>query len=373
MQFIDLKTQYKRIESSLHQRMNKIFEATSFIMGPQISEVESVLSKYVGTKYCISCSSGTDALILGLMAKGVGPGDAVFTTPFTFFATAEAISFLGATPIFVDIDKKTYNIDTELLKKAIQNLKTGAQKGLKPKAIIAVDLFGLSADYDVINSIAKENNLFVIEDAAQSFGGVYKGKKCCALSEITATSFFPAKPLGCYGDGGAVFTDSDELNDVMCSLRIHGKGKDQYDNIRIGLNARFDSIQAAVILSKMEIFDEEVALRQNVAKKYTENLKDVCITPYIPAGYQSVWAQYSVQVNDRDNVVKKMKETGIPVMVYYPKPLHLQGAFSSLGYKSGSMPVSEEIAGKILSLPMHPYLQDDDQNKIIETFKSIVK
>jgi dTDP-4-amino-4,6-dideoxygalactose transaminase len=319
------------------------------------------------------------------MAYGVGPGDAIFTTPFTFIATAEVISLLGATPVFVDIDHQTYNIHPGQLDQAITAVKSSdpsvyplpkrhssagnPDSPLSPKGIIPVDLFGLPADYDEIHAVAAEHGLFVIEDAAQSFGAERTGKKACALAEIACTSFFPAKPLGCYGDGGMCFTDSGELAEVLRSLLVHGKGLDKYDNVRIGLNGRLDTIQAAVLLAKFEIFPEEVTLRQKVSRRYTDLLKPypMLSAPHIPEGYTSAWAQYSVLAENaghRAELQSKLKDAGIPTAIYYPKPLHLQSAFAPLGYGEGDFAVSEEYAHRIFSLPMHPYLANEDQERI---------
>ena len=370
MQFVDLKYQYGTIKENVVDRINNVLEHGRFIMGPEVAELEAKLAGYSGVKHCISCASGTDALLLALMAYGVGPGDAIFTTPFTFIATAEVIAHLGATPVFVDIDSDTFNISAEALEKAIADLKS-TNKDLIPKGIIPVDLFGLPADYDAINEIAKRNNLFVLEDAAQSFGSEYKGRKACSLGDIAATSFFPAKPLGCYGDGGAVFTDNNDVADVLRSLRVHGKGSDKYDNVRIGVNGRLDTMQAAILLAKMDIFPKEVALRQEVALRYSEKL-DVCVkVPVIPNGYKSVWAQYSIVSSKKTELMNALKDAGIPVAVYYPKPLHLQTAFAYLGYKEDSMPVSERISNEIFSIPMHPYLTRDDQDKIVNAIKNV--
>jgi UDP-2-acetamido-2-deoxy-ribo-hexuluronate aminotransferase len=308
------------------------------------------------------------------MVYDVGPGDAIFVPPFTFIATAEVIALLGATPVFVDIDPVTYNIDPKKLGESIKNIQSGNMpmekiRGLKPKGIIPVDIFGLPADYDEINKIARDNGLFVIEDAAQSFGGTYKGKKTCSvLADVAATSFFPAKPLGCYGDGGAVFTDDNKTAKILESLRVHGQGSDKYNNIRIGINGRMDTIQAAVLLAKMEIFDTEMELRQRVASRYTSLLKECAQTPIIPEGYTSAWAQYSVQSDNRAEIMEHLKKAGIPTAIYYPKPLHLQDAFSYLGYEKGQMPVSEAVANRIFSLPMHPYLSEDEQKEIAGCF-----
>jgi UDP-2-acetamido-2-deoxy-ribo-hexuluronate aminotransferase len=371
MDFIDLKKQYLQLKPSIQKRINDILNRASFVMGSEISELEEKLAAYVGTSFCLSCSSGTDALLLSLMAKNIGPGDAVFTSTFTFIATAEVISLLGATPVFVDIDSKTYNIDPVKLRQKIIKINNGDkitgnfQKPLSSKAVIPVDLFGLCADYSSISAVAKEFGLFVLEDAAQSFGATYKGKKACSFGDMAATSFFPAKPLGCYGDGGAVFCNNKEMLDMLKSLRIHGQGSDKYENVRIGINGRMDTLQAAVLLAKMEIFDKELERRQEVAHRYSQALASSFTVPAIPAEYRSAWAQYSIQHQKRDEVMSKLKTAGIPSAIYYPKPLHLQKAFASLGYEKGQFPVAEDIAQKIFSLPMHPYLEEKDQAEII--------
>ena len=372
MDFIDLKKQYQVIKPSVQKRINDIFDRASYIMGKEIDELEATLAAYTGAPHCLTCSSGTDALLLPLMAMGVGPGDAVFTTTFTFIATAEVISLLGATPIFVDIDKNTYNMDPAKLRQAIiavQNgsaIASGIGRSLRPRAIIPVDLFGLCADYEAIDAIAREFNLFVIEDAAQSFGAISNGKKAGSFGTIAATSFFPAKPLGCYGDGGAVFCRDESLLAILKSLRVHGQGDDKYENVRIGINGRLDTIQAAVLLAKMEIFEAEIVRRQNIAAAYSDALKNSVVAPHIPANNRSAWAQYSVQTDDRDQVLAGLKARSVPTAVYYPKPLHLQKAFLSLGYEPGQFPIAEEIAAKIFSLPMHPYLDEHTQEQIIK-------
>ena len=374
MQFIDLKAQQSRIRKKIETNIMAVLDHGKYIMGPEVGKLEDGLAAFTGVKNALACSSGTDALLLALMAYEVGPGDAVFTTPFTFIATAEMISLLGATPVFVDIDPETFNIDPHKLNQAINDLKNKAkQSGLKPKGIIAVDLFGLPADYDTINPIAEKNNLFVIEDAAQSFGAEAKGKKACSLAEIACTSFFPAKPLGGYGDGGMCFTDDNTLHSIMQSLKNHGQGNHKYDNARIGINGRLDTLQAAVLLAKVEIFSEEIELRQQVAKYYYELLskKTNLVLPQIPDGLLSAWAQYSILATDeehRASLQGTLKEAGIPTAIYYPKPLHLQTAFSSLGYGEGSFPVCEDFASRIFSLPMHPYLTREQQEQIVAAF-----
>ncbi len=339
-----------------------------YINGPEVKELEEKLADYVGTKYAIGVSSGTDALLMPLMAYGVKPGDAVFTTAFSFFATAEVISLLGATPIFIDIDKDTYNIDVNLLEEAIKRVK--AEGKLKIKGIIPVDLFGQAADYDEIDIVAKKYDLFVIEDAAQSFGGTYKGKKNCSFGDVSATSFFPAKPFGCYGDGGMIFTDDENLNEIMLSIRVHGKGDGKYDNVRIGLNGRLDTIQAAIMLAKFDVFDDELKAKQLVADIYNENFDGIVKTPFVKTYNHSAWAQYSIQHENRDAVIEKLKLENIPAMIYYPKPLPYQKAFHDLGLIEGDFPVSESVSKKIFSLPMHGYFREGEQERIIETIKS---
>lgn len=382
MQFIDLAAQQARIRPQIEQRIQDVLNHGKYIMGPEIGELEKQLADYVGVKHSLACASGTDALLLALMAMEIGPGDAVFTSPFTFIATAEVVSLLGATTIFVDIDPQTFNIDPDKLKKTITAILKNDQdhpvcrqlqsnEALIPKAVIPVDLFGLPADYDCINAIAEEYGLTVIEDAAQSFGGEYKGRKAGNLADIACTSFFPAKPLGCYGDGGMCFTDNDVFIDTMRSLRIHGKGGDKYDNVRIGINGRMDTLQAAILLEKFTIFPEEVCLRNEVANRYTQlmSANQKLTFPAVPDDFTSVWAQYSVLAKDDDHrarIQSRLKEAGIPTAVYYPKPLHLQTAFQGLGYQSGDFPISEDFSNRIFSLPMHPYLSAADQEKIAQ-------
>jgi len=372
MQFVDLGKQLETIRSDVEKRIKKVLDHGNFILGPEVKELEKKLAAYAGTKHCISCASGTDALLLPLMAYNVKPGDAIFTTPFTFIATAEVISLLGATPVYVDIDPDTFNIDPEKLRKAIEDIKNNKKPtpqfpdGLVPKGIIAVDLFGLPADYDAINAVAQEHGLFVIEDAAQSFGGTYKGKMAGSLADVGATSFFPAKPLGCYGDGGAILTDDDALAGIVESLRVHGKGQHKYDNVRIGVNGRLDTMQAAILLAKLEIFSNEIKLRQEVAARYSEGLKNSVKVPAVPEGYTSAWAQYSIVSERKAELMKRLQSKGIPTAVYYPRPLHLQTAFGSLGYAEGSIPISERMSDHIFSLPMHPYLNIQDQKMIID-------
>lgn len=378
MQFIDLSIQQKRIKAKLDEKIQAVLMHGQYIMGPEMIEIEEVLASFTGVKHALSCSSGTDALLLALMALKVGPGDAVFTTPFTFIATAEVISLLGATPVFVDIRADTFNIDPDKIRQTLENFeKQHHSKELKPKGIITVDLFGLPADYDEISLIAEKYDLFVIEDAAQSFGAKYHGKNAGSFGDIACTSFFPAKPLGGYGDGGMCFTSNNELEEIMVSLRNHGQGDHRYENVRIGINGRLDTIQAAILLCKFDIFPREIEMRQEVAQRYSRLLSETSLkTPVIPEKMVSAWAQYSVMAKNyaqRQMLLEKLKESGIPTAVYYPKPLHLQKAFVSLGYKAGAFPVSEDCAERIFSLPMHPYLEAQDQQRIVQAITEALK
>ncbi len=386
MHFIDLATQQRRIRKQIEANITTILDHGQYVMGPEIKELEKRLSEYAGVKDAIGCGSGTDALLMALMAIDVGPGDAVFTSPFTFIATAEVISLLGATPVFVDIDPKTYNIDPAKLELAIRAVSsddpdlyplpiTHRQSPLTPKGIIAVDLFGLPADYGKIDAIAENEKLIVIEDAAQSFGAEIDGTRSGAFGHIACTSFFPAKPLGAYGDGGMGFTDDDNLADIMGSLRVHGKGHHKYDNVRIGVNGRLDTLQAGILLAKFDIFPEEIELRQQIAGRYGEFLgsADTLIPPYLPPNCKSAWAQYSILAENADHrtaLQGRLKAAQIPTAIYYPRPLHLQPAFSNLGYKDGDFPISEDCSDRIFSLPMHPYLMKTDQAKIAELLLS---
>ena len=363
MEFLDLKTQQKRIRKPLEKRINKILDHGAYIMGPEVFELEEKLADYCGVKHAISCSSGTDALLIPLMAWGIGPGDAVFTTPFTYVATAEVISILGATPVFVDVYETTFNIDCEKLE--IEINKVIKEGKLKPKAIIPVDLFGLPARYRIINKIAKKYNLKVIEDAAQSFGGSIKNTKAGNFGDVAATSFYPAKPLGCYGDGGAIFTNDDILAEECKAIRIHGTKKDKYNSEMIGLNGRLDSIQAAVLLEKLSIFDDELSLRNEVDFFYRKALNNA---QYHPKDYQSAHALFSIVLGSneiRDSLIERLKIRNIPTVVYYKYPIHLMKAFSCHGYKKNDLPISEKLSETIVSLPMHPYLETDDIDKII--------
>lgn len=364
MQFIDLISQKNRIRSSLLQRIEAILDHGQFIMGPEVSELEFRLAGYTGTRFCVSCSSGTDALLMPLMAKGIGPGDAVITTPFTFIATAEVISLCGATPVFADICPGTFNIDPDSIAGAVRH---ALKKGLKPKALIPVDLFGLPADYDRLEAVADYHGLWILEDAAQSFGATFRGRRAGSFGLAAATSFFPAKPLGCYGDGGAVFTDDEELDRLLRSVRVHGSGSDKYSNDRIGINGRLDSLQAAVLLDKLGIFDEELSSRQRVAAAYSSALAGKLVVPAVPEGCLSAWAQYSLLAAgeaERAALMARLGEEGIPSVIYYRIPLHLQKAFAFLDYREGDFPVAEEMSRRVFSLPMHPYLSGEEIDRI---------
>ena len=365
MQFIDLFSQQKLIREKINARIESVLDHGQYINGKEVFELEELLANYVDKKHCISCSSGTDALLIPLMAYGIGPGDAVITTPFTYIATAEVIALVGATPIFCDIYDRTFNINPEELQKAY-NL--AISKNLKPKAIMPVDLFGLPARYRLIEKFAKDYNLKVIEDAAQGFGGKINDKKAGSFGDVAGTSFFPAKPLGCYGDGGAIFTNNDELAHKMKSIRVHGGGVDKYENVRFGINGRLDTVQAAILLEKIKIFDAELKLRNRVADYYTQNINKVFISPHVPDKYFSSWAQYSVVLPESINryeLMEKLNKNEIPSMVYYKIPNHLQEGYSKFGNKQGDFKVSEDISKKILSLPLHPYLDESSQDKVI--------
>lgn len=364
MQFRDLHRQYEAMRAEMDEALLGAARSGAYIMGPQVAELERQLADYVGVKHCISCANGTDALSLALMAMNIGPGDAVFVPDFTFFATAETVAMVGATPIFVDVKKETYNIDVDdLYAKYYDSLETE----LIPKAVIAVDLFGQPADYERLYEFCRGTALYLIEDGAQGFGGHINGQRNCSFGDIATTSFFPAKPLGCYGDGGALFTDNDDWAERLRSLRVHGKGTDKYDNVRLGLNSRLDTLQAAVLQVKMKHFDEELLAVNRVAKKYTELLSGKVVTPCVPEGYTSSWAQYTIQAENRDEIQARLKAASIPSMVYYPRTMSQQTAFASLNQKP--CPVAEQLTKTVLSLPMHPYLTDEE----IETVFRIVK
>lgn len=354
MHFIDLEAQYQYLKDKIDARISDVLNHGQYIMGPEVGELENKLADFVGVKHAITCANGTDALTLAMMVLGIQEGDAIFCPTFTFFATAETIAFAKATPIFVDSNEDTYNICPQSLESQIK--KTITEGKLKPRAIIAVDLFGLPANYPEIEAIASKYNLKLIEDAAQGFGGSIDGKMAGAFGDIATTSFFPAKPLGCYGDGGAVFTNNDEYAELLKSYRVHGKGVNKYDNIRIGMNSRLDTIQAAILLEKLAAFPMELILRNEVAKKYNKELKKRLKIPKVPEGYVSSWAQYTVCSEARDVQMKEFGLSGIPTMIYYKTCMHQQTAFLDLGYKSGDFPIAEKLSKEVFSLPMHAYL-----------------
>ncbi len=368
MQFRDLVKQYQVLKPEIDKAMIETAASGGYIMGKAVKELEKALAEYVGVKHCISCANGTDALTLALKVWCIGKGDAVFVPDFTFFASAEVVSLEGATPVFVDVLDDTFNIDPAHLEKQIE--KTIKEGKLTPKVIITVDLFGLPADYYAVKTVADKYNLYILEDSAQGFGGSINGKRACSLGDIATTSFFPAKPLGCYGDGGAVFTDNDEWAAVLDSLRVHGKGSFKYDNVRIGVNSRLDTLQAAILIPKFNAFKNyEVEDINKAAQLYTEKLKNIVSTPIIPEGYYSSWAQYTIKLKDReqrDGLQNYLNENGIPTMVYYPKPMHEQTAYKDLNYPAGSCPTTEKLSGTVLSLPIHPYISEEDINLVCE-------
>lgn len=354
MEFIDLKSQYAYLKSKIDKRISDVLSHGQYIMGPEVKELETALCDYVGVEHCITCANGTDALQLALMALKIKEGDAVFCPTFTFFATAEAIAAVGATPVFVDSDPRTFNICSSDLERRIQQVLKESK--LNAKAVIAVDLFGLPADYYRIDPVCEKYNLKLIEDAAQGLGGQIGNKRAGSFGDIATTSFFPAKPLGCYGDGGALFTDNDELAELLRSYRVHGKGKDKYDNIRIGMNSRLDTIQAAILLEKLSAFPEELKARNNAAQDYSEKLTGKFISPYVPASYTSSWAQYTVLAEDREAAMAEFKEKGVPTVIYYRTCMHQQPVFKHLGYCDEDFPVASKLADSVFSLPMHGYL-----------------
>ena len=362
MEFRDLKAQYRRYKHEIDSAIQEVINNANFIGGKEVDILEKRLAEYTGVKHCITCANGTEAMTLLMMAWDIKEGDAVFVPDFTFFSTGEIVSFRGATPIFVDVDRDTFNVDTVKLEKAIK--KTLVEGKLTPKVIIPVDLFGLPADHIEIEKIANKYNLRVLEDAAQGFGGSINGRKACSFGDAATTSFFPAKPLGCYGDGGAIFTNSDELAKLLNSLKVHGKGEDKYDNVRIGINSRLDTIQAAILNVKLTAFIEhELDDVNRVYSLYTENLKGIVETPKIPEGYVSSFAQYTIKLRskeERNALQSKLKENGIPSMVYYVKPMHKQGAFAEYSYDDNDFEVTNQLCDTVLSLPIHPYMDTQD-------------
>jgi len=372
LEFIDLGAQRRRIGVRMDEAIRRVVDHGRYILGPEVTELERQLAEFCGAKHALSCANGTDALGLALMALGVKAGQGVIAPSFTFAATAEVIAWVGATPIFVDVLEDSFNIDPASFEAGIATAK---RLGIEPVGVIPVDLFGQPAAYDEVLAIAKANGLWVLCDAAQSFGAAYKGRPVGTFGNMTTTSFFPAKPLGCYGDGGAIFLDDDDTTAVLKSLRVHGQGTDKYDNVRIGMNARLDTIQAAILLEKLAIFADEIAARDKVAARYGEALGDVVHVPQLAQGSTSVWAQYTVRLpagRDRDAVAVRLKAAGIPTAVYYAKPLHLQTAYRDYPAAGNGLPVSERLAGEVLSLPMHPYLDEATQDRIVEAVRAAV-
>lgn len=364
MQFIDLKSQYQLLRNEIGARIDAVLEKQAFIQGPEVQELEQKLAEFCGAKRVVTCANGTDALQLAMMALDIGPGDAVFVPSFTYTATAEVILLLGACPIFVDTDPTTFNIDFASAENAIQKVCTGGE--LRPAALLTVDLFGQPVDYYEARKLADRHGLAFISDAAQGFGASFDEKRVGSnLADITTTSFFPAKPLGCYGDGGAVFTDNDDWADTIRSICLHGKGKEKYDVVRVGVNSRLDTLQAAILLPKLAIFADEIEKRHDVAKTYSELLSGHVATPLMPNGTDRfAWAQYTIKVSNRDAVQARLKEAGIPSNVYYPRPMHLQPAYLPFGDGEGSLPIAEQLSQQVLSLPMHPYLRQSEIEQI---------
>lgn len=373
MQFIDLKSQLELIRPQIDAAIKRVLDHGNFIMGPEVHALEKQLAEFCGVKHAISCANGTDALGLGLMAKNVGPGDAVFVPSFTFAATAEVVSWVGATPVFIDSLEDTYNMNPKSLE---QGIKQAQKLDLKPAGIIPVDLFGQPADYDAIQAIADEHGLWIMADGAQSFGASYKGRKVGNIGDMAITSFFPAKPLGCYGDGGAIFTNDDDLAAILKSLRVHGQGSDKYDNVRIGMNGRLDTIQAAILIEKLKIFPNELIARQKTADAYNAALKNMVSVPKVIDGATSAWAQYTVLLPehiDRSKLMSNLKEAGIPTMVYYVKPLHLQTAYKHYPTATGdALPICENLSERVLSLPMSGYVGGDEALKVINAIKGMI-
>jgi dTDP-4-amino-4,6-dideoxygalactose transaminase len=367
--FVDVAAQRRRLGARIDAAIARVLAHCQFIMGPEVAALEEKLASFCGARHALGCASGTDALLLALMAKGIGPGDAVICPAFTFCATAEAVALVGATPVFADVDAATFNLDPTALEAA---LAAARRAGLTPKAVMTVDLFGLPAAYDAIAPIAAAHGLVVIADAAQSFGAVYHDRRVGTLAPVTTTSFFPSKPLSCYGDGGAVFTDDDDLAALMRSIRIHGQGADKYDNVRIGINGRLDTIQAAVLIEKLDIFADELAAREAIARRYDAALRELAIVPRLPEGLTSVWALYTIRLpaGARDRVMAALAAQGIPTGVYYPKPLHRQDAYRHYPVAGNGLPVTDRLADEVLSLPMHAYLDEATQDRIVAALRA---
>ena len=367
--FIDVASQRRRLGPAVDEAVARVLAHCQFINGPEVTALEAALAAFCGAKHVVTCASGTDALIMVLMGKGVGRGDAVLCPSFTFCATGEAVALAGATPVFVDVDEATFNIDAASFKRGIATAK---RLGLKPRGVIPVDLFGQSADHDEVFAIAVAEGMFVLDDAAQAFGASYKGRRLGGMGVITATSFFPAKPLGCYGDGGAIFTDDAKFADVLRSIRVHGQGSDKYDNVRLGLTGRLDTIQAAVLIEKLKIFDDEIAARNKVAERYAQGLGNVVTVPRLANGHTSVWAQYTIRLpagTDRDAFAAALKEQGVPTAIYYPKSMHQQTAYKAYPVADGGLTVSERLSADVISLPMHAYLDEASQDRVIQAVR----
>ncbi|MDB5652515.1 MAG: DegT/DnrJ/EryC1/StrS aminotransferase [Tardiphaga sp.] len=364
--FIDIGAQRRLLGPAIDEAVGRVLTHCQFIGGPEVTQLEAALAAYSGAKHVISCASGTDALLMVLMAMKVGPGDAVFCPSFTFCATGEAVALTGASPVFVDVDAATYTMDIASLSRAIATAK---KSGLTPKAIIPVDLFGQPADHDAIAAIAAEEGLFVLDDAAQAFGAKYKGKRLGTGALATATSFFPAKPLGCYGDGGAIFTDDDALAETLRSIRVHGQGSDKYDNVRLGLTGRLDTIQAAVLLEKLKIFDDEIAARNKVAERYARSLGNIVTVPRVTEGNSSIWACYTIRLpkgTDRAAFAASLQAQGVPSAIYYVKSMHMQTAYAGYPVADGGLPVCEELSSDVISLPVHAYMDEPTQERVIK-------
>ena len=367
--FIDIAAQRRRLGTSVDEAVARVLTHCQFINGPEVTQLEAALAAFTGAKHVVTCASGTDALLMVLMAKNVGPGDAVFCPSFTFCATGECVALTGATPLFVDVDEATFNLDVESFKRGIATAK---RLGLKPKGVIPVDLFGQSADHDAITAVAEAEGLFVLDDAAQAFGASYKGRRLGTFGHVTATSFFPAKPLGCFGDGGAILTDDAELAEVLRSIRVHGQGSDKYDNVRLGLTGRLDTIQAAILIEKLKIFEDEIAARNKVAQRYAQGLGNVVTVPHVASGMTSVWAQYTIRLPkgvDRNEFAAALKAQGIPTAIYYPKSMHQQTAYRDYPIADGGVPVCEALSDDVISLPMHAYLDEPTQERIIKAVR----
>ncbi|RTL50792.1 MAG: DegT/DnrJ/EryC1/StrS family aminotransferase [Bradyrhizobiaceae bacterium] len=371
--FIDIGAQRRRLGSAIDEAVTKVLNHCQFINGPEVTRLEADLAAFCGAKHVVACASGTDALLMVLMAKNIGPGDAVLCPSFTFCATGEVVALAGATPVFVDVDEATFNMDAESLKRGIATAK---KLGLRVKAVIPVDLFGQPADHDAVAAVAKAEGIFVLDDAAQGFGATYKGKRLGTLALATATSFFPAKPLGCFGDGGAIFTDDANLAEALRSVRVHGAGSDRYDNVRLGLTGRLDTMQAAVLIEKLKIFPDEIEARNKVAQRYADGLKDVVKVPQVTTGNVSVWAQYVIRLPkgvDRTAFGDALKAQGVPTAIYYPKSMHQQTAYKHFPVVEGGLPVSERLSQDVIALPMHAYLDAAAQDRVIKAVRDAVK